>query len=75
MQSKFQLTKEKREDMTSRLKAWFLEERQEELGDLSAILILDFFVENLATEFYNQGVLDSYRFMTRMTDDLLGIQK
>ena len=38
-------------------------------------LIFDFFMENLATEFYNQGVYDSHRYLLERAEDLLGIQK
>lgn len=50
------LTKEKRDKMVSSIKNFFHEEREEELGDLAANLILDFIIEELAPEFYNQGV-------------------
>ncbi len=75
MGSPYKISKEKRDEMVSQIKAWFLKEREEELGDLAAILILDFFMEKLANEFYNQGVYDSYKHVSRFAEDLLGIQK
>ncbi|MGE5542991.1 MAG: DUF2164 domain-containing protein [Bacillota bacterium] len=75
MNAQFRLTKEKREDMISRIKDYFLKERDEELGDLAASLLLDFFMEKLAPEFYNQGVYDSHRYMSERAQDLLEIQK
>lgn len=75
MGSKIKLTKEKRDYMISAIKEYFLKERDEELGDLASRLILDFFVEKLAGEFYNQGVFDSYQYMNDKVEDLLGIQK
>ena len=75
MYSKFQVSKEKRDEMIALIKRYFLKEREEDLGDLSAALILDFFMEKLAPEFYNQGVYDSYKFMTKKVEDLMGIQK
>lgn len=68
------LTKEKREEMISAIKNYFLKEREEELGDLASDLILDFIIDELAPEFYNQGVYDSYKFMSEKTEDLLSIQ-
>jgi len=73
--SKIKLSKEKRDAMISIIKSYFMTERDEDLGDLSAALILDFFTEKLAPEFYNQGVYDSYRYMSDRVEDLLGIQK
>lgn len=68
------LTKEKREDMLSAIKHYFLKEREEELGDLAAGLILDFIIKDLAPEFYNQGVYDSHKYMSDRAEDLLSIQ-
>ncbi|BAH07452.1 hypothetical protein CKR_2401 [Clostridium kluyveri NBRC 12016] len=70
-----QLSKEKKEEMISSIKNYFLEERGEELGDLASSLILRFIIEELALEFYNQGVYDSYKYMNDRIEDLLSIQK
>ncbi|HVP94863.1 MAG TPA: DUF2164 domain-containing protein [Methanoregulaceae archaeon] len=69
------LTPEKRDEMVAAVKNYFLRERGEELGNLAAGLVLDFITEELAPEFYNQGVYDSYRCMQDMIEDLLAIQK
>jgi uncharacterized protein (DUF2164 family) len=69
------ITKEKRDEMVSAIKSYFLKEREEEIGDLAAGLILEFITEELAPEFYNQGVYDSYQYMNDMIEDLLSIQK
>jgi len=74
MNSKIKLNKEKREEMISKIKNYFLEEREEELGDLACGMILDFIIEELSSEFYNQGVYDSYKFMNDRIEDLLEIQ-
>lgn len=71
----FKLTKEQKEYMASEIKTYFSNEREEELGDLAANLMLNFIVEKLAPEFYNMGVFDSYKYMNERTEDLLGIQK
>ncbi|MFW2487411.1 DUF2164 domain-containing protein [Clostridium chromiireducens] len=73
--NKIQLSKEKREDMISAIKSYFYDERGEELGDLASGKFLDFVIDELATEFYNQGVYDCYNYMNRSIDDLLSIQK
>lgn len=72
---KYQLSKETREAMISEIKIYFLNEREEELGELAANLILDFVIEKLAPEFYNLGVHDSYKYMSERIEDLLSIQK
>lgn len=75
MDSKIELSKEKKQDMISAIKAYFLQEREEELGDLASSLLLDFIIDKLASEFYNQGVYDSYKFINAKTEDLLDIVK
>jgi len=72
---KIKLTKEKREDMISSIKEYFYNEQGEELGDLASSKILNFIIDELALEFYNQGVNDSYKYMNKSIDDLLSIQK
>jgi uncharacterized protein (DUF2164 family) len=69
------ITREKRDEMITALKNYFLNERNEEIGDLRAGLMLDFIREELAPEFYNQGVSDSYTFMQDTIEDLLSIRK
>jgi uncharacterized protein (DUF2164 family) len=73
--SKIEVNKEAKEDMVLAIKTYFLKERDEELGDLAALLILDFFMEKLAPHAYNQGVYDSYKYINDRTEDLLGILK
>lgn len=75
MSNKIKLSKEKREYMVSEIQAYFLQERDEDLGDLAAGFILDFFIEKLAPEFFNQGVWDSYTYLNDRIEDLLGLQK
>ena len=72
--NRIKLSKETKEFMITEIKRYFLNEREEELGDLAAGLFLDFIVEDLAPEFYNQGVYDSCNFMKEKSEDLLSIQ-
>ena len=69
------VTKERRDEMISQIKDYFLKERDEEIGDLAAGLILDFILEKLAPEFYNQGVYDAHQYIKDAAEDLLSIQK
>lgn len=71
---KIKLTKEKRDDMISKIKYYFLKEREEELGDLASGMVLDFIIKELAPEFYNQGIYDSQKYMNERVEDLLSIQ-
>ncbi len=61
--------------MVAIIKIYFSQGEGEEIGDLRATLILDFIIEKLAPDFYNQGVRDSYQYMKDMVEDVLSIQK
>lgn len=72
---KIGVNNEAKKEMILAIKTYFLKERDEELGDLAASFIFDFFIEELAPHIYNQGVYDSYKYMGERTEDLLGILK
>lgn len=73
--NKIDLNKEAKQEMILAIKTYFLNERDEDLGDMAAGFILDFVLEKLAPHIYNQGVYDSYKYMGERTEDLLGILK
>ncbi len=75
MSNTIKLSKEKKEKLIADIQTYFLKERDEDLGELAAGLILEFFLEKLGPEIYNQGVADSYRFMSEKVEDLLEIQR
>ncbi len=74
MHNRLKLSKEKRESMICAIQTYFLQERDEDLGELAAGFILDFFLEKLAPEIYNQGIWDSHHYLSERLEDLLGIQ-
>jgi uncharacterized protein (DUF2164 family) len=67
------LSKEKKDEMISSIKNFYSNERDEEIGDLAAGLILKFVTEELAPEFYNQGVYDAYKYISERSEDILTI--
>jgi len=68
------ISKERRAGMIADMKDYFLREREEEIGDLAAGLVVDFIIETIAPEFYNQGVDDAYRLMKDSAEDLLSLR-
>jgi uncharacterized protein (DUF2164 family) len=74
MKEKIKLTKEKRDEMICVIKDYFSNEREEDLGDLASNLMLNFIIEELAPEFYNQGVYDSYKYINDRSEDVLSLQ-
>ncbi|MCT4507894.1 MAG: DUF2164 domain-containing protein [Tepidibacter sp.] len=75
MSTDIKLSKDKKQKMISLIKKYFQEERDEKLGDLASSMILDFFIKELAPEFYNQGVSDSYKYISDRVEELFDIQK
>ncbi len=70
---RIKLAKEKKEDMIAAIKTYYAGERDEDIGDLAATLILNFITEELAPEFYNQGVYDAYKYINDKSEDLLSL--
>ena len=71
----FKLDKKTEERILEDIRKFFEETRDEEIGNLGAIIVLDFFQEKLASEFYNLGVTAAYRRLTEISEDILSIQK
>jgi len=67
--------KEKRTDCINELRNYFKKERDEDMGELAAGLLLNFFLDKIGPEIYNQGIYDAHKFMNDCAQDLLGIQK
>ena len=75
MNKRIELSKEKKDYMIGAIKEYFINEREEDLGDLAAALILDFFMEKLGPEIYNQAIQDAYMFVNEKIQDLFEIEK
>ena len=65
------LTKAERDDAVARIQHHFRAGRGEELGELAAVLILDFIETELAPAFYNRGVRDAKVLASRFAGSLL----
>ncbi len=61
--------------MIEDIQVFFREERDEDIGDLAAMLVLDFFTENMAIEAYNQGVRDTLRYMSERVEDAYSLER
>jgi uncharacterized protein (DUF2164 family) len=57
------------------IKQYFLQERDEEIGDLASDLLLTFFAEKIGLYFYNQAISDAYTFMNAKTEDLFALEQ
>ena len=74
MKSKLKLTKEAKEKAIEDIKNFFLNERDEEIGNLASSILLDFIIEKIAPAFYNQGLEDAISFMKERVGDMYGLE-
>lgn len=70
-----QLTKDQRKASIEDIKNYFFNERDEELTELAASLLLDFILINIGPHIYNQAIKDSYNFMGEKIDELFTLEK
>jgi uncharacterized protein (DUF2164 family) len=66
------LEKEKRERAIKSIRQYFAENMDEEVGDLKASLLLDFFLEEIGGCVYNKAVADAQAFFQEKVADLEG---
>jgi uncharacterized protein (DUF2164 family) len=71
-QMRVTLTDERRERMIRSVKKFFLDALDQELGDLAAGRVLDFFVKELGAPVYNQAIQDARAFVQDKLEDLEG---
>ena len=69
---RIRLTDERRERMLRSIKKYFAEALDQELGDLAAERLLEFFVKELGAPVYNQAIQDARKFLLSKLDDLEG---
>ena len=68
--SKPSLDPERKIDLIEKIKEYFSEELDVDIGDLKAEFILDFFQENCGKEFYNKGINDARSFLSKKMEDI-----
>ena len=67
-----QIDELRRATLLARIQGFFREEFDEELSEFRAAALLDFFLEALGPQVYNQAVQDARGFMLRRLEDLDG---
>lgn len=72
---KFKVYSEKKQDMIVSLQNFFFKELNKDLGYIEANQLLDYIVEDLAVDFYNEGILDAHKYISQKTVDILKLQK
>jgi len=56
--------------MVSKIKAYFEDELQQEIGGFEAEFLIDFFATELGPHFYNRGLFDAMQVLTEKMDEV-----
>lgn len=72
---KFKLEKEVKTEIISAIQEYFLNERDEEIGNLSADLLLQFMIQQVGPAIYNQAIRDAHVLVSKKIEDLYGLEK
>ena len=67
-----EIPKQTRTDAIASIQHYFQENMSEPIGELSAGLLLNFFIEDIGPAIYNQGVVDAQTRMQLRVADLPG---
>lgn len=62
------------EELTKSIKRFFDEELSDDIGDLKARLVLDFFVREIGPSVYNQAIADAQQTLEAAVSDLSGVR-
>lgn len=57
--------------LTSKVKTYFDAELGQDIGEFEAEFLIDFFIDEIGKELYNQGVKDAQALLSKKVDDIL----
>lgn len=63
-------SKEEKSAIVNRIRDWFVEERDEDMGQIPAEMLLNFFAEEIGGYFYNRGLYDAQALVAKRMDDV-----
>ena len=66
------LADDNRKQLTESIKRFYNERMDDEIGDLKALLLLDYFLEEIGPTIYNQAISDAQGYMQDKLSDLDG---
>lgn len=69
---RIELSDERRARLVADIQKLFSDELDDDIGELRAGLVLDFFVKNLGPPVYNQAIRDAHGFIQEKLADLEG---
>ncbi|MGL4392766.1 MAG: DUF2164 domain-containing protein [Fusobacteriaceae bacterium] len=71
----YEFNKHEKDEMIREIQFFFKTERDEEIGNLAAEIVLDFVSNKLGKNFFNKGVRDARKFMLEKLDEIIDVEK
>lgn len=69
-----ELDKDTEKYLIESIQRFFAEDMDEDIGDLKAVRVLDFCIQEIAPSVYNQAIADAQTFFTEKALDLGGVR-
>lgn len=67
---KFRFSQEEKSQVVQKVKIYFREELEQEIGGFDAEFLIDFFADEIGAYFYNRGLYDAQAVFAERMDDL-----
>lgn len=67
------LSDDRKKHMVEEIQVWFRNEQEQNIGELKAEMLLDFFIDKIAPGIYNQAIGDASSFIHEKLIDLESI--
>jgi len=68
--SEIKLSKEEKERIVQKIKKYFADELDQEIGGFDAEFLIDFFAKEIGPYVYNQGLHDAQTLFTEKADEI-----
>ncbi|GMG88758.1 DUF2164 domain-containing protein [Biformimicrobium ophioploci] len=67
---KLKFTEEEKRQIVQKVKIYFAEELDQDIGNFDAEFLIDFFSEEIGAYFYNRGLYDAQALFSKKVDEL-----
>lgn len=64
------LSKEQTEVLVSKVKEYFEQELEQDIGSFEAEFLIDFFIKNVGPVIYNRGLADAQQLFSEKADEI-----
>ncbi len=64
-----EFSKDQKERIVGKIKTYFQDELQQDIGGFEAEFLIDFFAEEIGAYFYNRGLLDAQQALREKMDE------